>query len=61
MKKNFEKGNPRILYYRNYKTFDKNIFKQRLNNKLSLQTSSDFSLFYKSFLNILNNLAPIKK
>ena len=61
MKKNFEKGNPRILYYRNYKNFDKNIFKQRLNNKLSLQTSSNFSLFYKSFLSILNDLAPIKK
>ena len=61
MKKNFEKGNPKTMYYRNYNNFDNNICQQRLNEKLSSQAFSNFSTFYNSFLKILNEFAPLKK
>ena len=55
MKVIFKKQKPKIIFYRNYKNFDKKSFKEYL--KLSLEAYD----FKNVFLTSLNSFAPLKK
>ena len=61
MKKKFEKGHPRTLFYRDYKKFDNDIFIKKLNETINSKKNLDFSAFHKRFQEVLNKCAPMKK
>ena len=47
--------------YRDYKTFDEDIFCQELRTCLSSETVLDYNSFEENFLGVLNKHAPLKK
>ena len=47
--------------YRDYKTFDEDIFSQGLCTCLSSETVLDYNSFEENFLGVLNKHAPLKK
>ena len=63
MKVIFKKQKPKIIFYRNYKNFDKKSFKKHL--KLSLEAYDPSEFVLKDFQNVcltsLNSFAPLKK
>ena len=61
LKMKFCKAQPKIVYYRNYKNFDKNIFRTKLKQKLEINKSSNYSDFENIFLSTLEDEAPLKK
>ena len=61
LKMKFCKAQPKIIYYRNYKKFDKNIFRTKLKQKLEINKSSNYSDFENIFLSTLEDEAPLKK
>ena len=63
MKASFTKQTPKILNYRNYKNFNNEKFRNNLLQELSKIGFSDISCehFERTFLNVLNIHAPIKK
>ena len=60
LKHNFHRSAPKELVYRDYKTFDRVIFKRELEDKLNQQVN-EYKHFEQIFLEILNIHAPIKK
>ena len=60
-KTTFPKAKSKEVLYRDYKNFNKNEFNQELKEKLSTSTVNDYLTFEKSFLDVLNKQAPIKK
>ena len=61
LKMKFCKAQPKMIYYRNYKHFDKNIFRIKLKQKLEINKSSNYSDFENIFLSTLEDEAPLKK
>ena len=58
-KTSFQKPKPKEIVYRNYKKFDRHIFKDEL--KLKLESITNYESFEDVFLTILNKHAPLKK
>ena len=58
-KTSFQKPKPKEVVYRNYKKFDRDIFKDEL--KLKLESITNYESFEDVFLTILNKHAPLKK
>ena len=62
MKIFYKKQKPKIIHYRNYKTFNANLFKEEFNNELSSIDNNNAVLveFTNTVLSILDKYAPIK-
>ena len=62
MKSKFLKQSPEMLYYRNYKYFDNDLFRNDLFNEQSKQgfRNIECKKFQENFLLILNKYAPMK-
>ena len=62
IKAQYQKAKPKIITYRDYKKFDRDIFRNDLNLSFSkmLNTLFDYSHFENIFLNTLNKYAPCK-
>ena len=63
MKTTFPKSKPKVIFYRSYKKFDKEKFREDLKNELNLETenSTKYQLFEKTFLEVLERHAPLKR
>jgi len=59
-KMTFHKNPPKEIYYRDYKKFDRDIFKEELANELH-GCDSYYNSFEEIFINVLNKHAPFKK
>ena len=59
--KNIPKSNSKILFYRDYKKFDEKCFESNLKLKLNHQTNDCYNDFKKTFVEILDQNAPMKK
>ena len=59
-KMTFHKNPPKEIYYRDYKKFNQDIFKEELANEL-YECDSCYNNFEEIFLNVLNKHAPLKK
>ena len=59
----YEKQKPKIIHYRNYKTFNANLFKEELNNELLNIDINNAELveFTSTVLSVLDKHAPIKR
>jgi hypothetical protein len=55
----FEKREPKVVMYRDYKHFNKEAFREEL--KMTIQNAIDFVDFESKFLDVLNKHAPVKK
>ena len=60
LKHTFHRSAPKELVYRDYKNFDRVIFKRELEDKLNQQVN-EHKHFEQIFLEILNIHEPIKK
>ena len=60
LKHTFHRSAPKELVYRDYKNFDRVIFKKELDDKLNQQIN-EYKHFEQIFLEILNTHAPIKE
>ena len=60
LKHNFHRSTPKELVYRDYKNFDRVVFKRELEDKLN-QQGNEYKHFEQILLEILNIHAPIKK
>ena len=60
LRKTISKENVKKIFYRDYKAFDHNTFETRLQSKLKSETIIDYSQFQSTFLETLNNIAPVK-
>ena len=60
MKHTFHRSAPKELVYRDYKNFDRVIFKRELEDKLNQQIN-EYKYFGQIYLEILNIHTPIKK
>ena len=56
----YKKQKPKIIHYRNYKTFNANLFKEELNNEL-LNIDIINAEFRSTVLSVLDKHAPIKR
>ena len=65
MKTTFQKLKPKITYYRNYKMYSNDKFREELLSKLSMEnirnTSNGLEKFLQLIIGVLGNLAPQKK
>ena len=61
-KADFIKCKSKIVNYRDYKQFNKDLFKKELKNLLSneIKESCDYKSFEEVFLSVLNKHAPLK-
>ena len=50
LRKTISKGNAKNIFYRDYKAFDQNTFETRLQTKLTLETTINYSQFQSIFL-----------
>ena len=59
----YKKQKPKIIHYRNYKTFNANLFKEELNNELLSINNNNAELveFTNTVLSIVDKHAPIKR
>ena len=59
----YKKQKPKIIHYRNYKTFDANLFKEELNNELLSIDNYNVDLveFTNTVLSLLDKHPPIKR
>ena len=55
----FVKANPKVIRYRCYKKIDNNSFRDELKERLAI--TREYGDFEKSYLEVLDNHAPIKK
>ena len=60
LQKTISKGIAKKIFYRDYKAFGHNTFEKRLQSKLTSETIIDYSQFQSTFLETLNNIAPVK-
>lgn len=56
----FQKDPPKETHYRDYKNFDREIFKEEIANKLNGQVNCHETL-KQIFINILDKPSPLKK
>ena len=63
LKTTFKKAKPKEIVYRSYKHYDKMKFRSDLKQKLSttLDNYKHYSYFKTTFLNVLNDHAPLKR
>ena len=54
-------GNPKIKFYRDYKTFNFESVSNELNEILKSKENTNYSLFENIFLQVLNLHAPVRK
>ena len=59
-KMTFHKNPPKEIYYRDYKKFDQDLFREELAEKL-YGYDSCYDIFEEIFINVLNKHAPLKK
>ena len=59
-KMTFHKNPPKEIYYRDYKKFDQDLFREELAEKL-YGCDSCYDTFEEIFINVLNKHAPLKK
>ena len=59
-KMTFHKNPPKEIYYRYYKKFDQDLFREELAEKL-YGCDSCYDTFEEIFINVLNKHAPLKK
>ena len=59
-KMTFHKNPPKEIYYRDYKKFDQDLFREELAEKL-YGCDSCYDTFEEIFINVLNKYAPLKK
>ena len=59
----YKKQKPKIIHYRNYKTFNANLFKEELNNELlNIDiNNAEFVELTSTVLAVLDRHAPIKR
>ena len=59
----YKKQKPKIIHYKNYKTFNANLFKKELNNELLSIDNNNAELveFINTILSILDKHVPIKR
>ena len=60
MRNKFCKGNPKTKFYKNYKSFDCEMFEWELSYSVQSFQSLDYTRFHDVFL-LLSKCAPIKK
>lgn len=56
----FKKTPPKIIYYRDYRHFSNNIFRQDLTSQIPKISISDYDGFHDLVMSTLNNHAPKK-
>ena len=61
MKTSFDKHKGKEIFYRDYKNFDRNVFKEDLQSALASSEISNYKSFEKIFLVNFDKHAPIKK
>ena len=61
MRIQFIKGNPKIKFHRNYKSFNFESFNNDLDDLLKAENNMNYLTFQKNFLQVLNTHAPVKK
>ena len=61
MRIQFVKSNPKVKFYRNYKSFNFESFNNDLDGLLKAEINMNYSTFQNSFLQVLNTHAPVKK
>ena len=61
MRSQYIQGNPKIKFYRDYKSFNFESFNNELNELLKSEKDMNYSLFESIFLQVLNAHAPVKK
>ena len=61
MRVQFVKGNPRVKFYRDYKSFNFESFNNDLDGLLKAENNMNYSTFQNIFLQVLNTHAPVKK
>ena len=60
LKNSFQRSSPKEIVYRDYKNFDRNVFRRELEKRLNAQIN-EYNHFEQIFLEVLNTHAPIKK
>ena len=55
------KGNAKTKMYRDYKTFNTELFKREIGESLENHTTYGYSYFQNIFIALLNKCAPIRK
>ena len=63
LKSEFPRQQPKVIFYRNYKNFDKLKFKEELSNIISAKNiaATDFKAFHSRIIDIVNTFAPLKR
>ena len=61
MRSQYIQGNPKIKFYRDYKSFNFEPFNNELNELLKTEKDINYPLFENNFLQVLNAHAPVKK
>ena len=61
LRKTFQRAQPKVVSYRDYKNFDNELFKSSLQNALNEISRPDYIKFEEVFLEKLNMDAPVKQ
>ena len=61
LRKTFQRAQPKVVSYRDYKNFDNELFKSSLQNALNGIKRPDYIKFEEVFLETLNKHAPVKQ
>ena len=61
LRKTFQRTQPKVVSYRDYKNFDNDLFKSSLQNALNEINRPDYIKFKEVFLETLNKHAPVKQ
>ena len=59
-KSKFQKAKPNIITYRDYKNFDRDLFRKQLSERFSVHDEIQYKCFDEIYINILDRHAPIK-
>ena len=61
LRKKFQRAQPKVVSYRDYKNFDNELFKSSLQNALNEINRHDYTKFEEVLLQTLNKHAPVKQ
>ena len=61
LRKTFQRAQPKVVSYRDYKNFDNELFKSSLQNALNEINRPDYIKFKEVFLETLNKDSPVKQ
>ena len=61
LRKTFQREQPKVVSYKDYKNFDNELFKSSLLNALNEISRPDYIIFEEVFLEALNKHAPVKQ